>query len=81
MEIFASVANNIKVSEFTIDDIQAGLNLAKDFQDNNGKSYSFVLDPSAGNSQIISVQDVVGPDGKVENYRIGPRLDLEIILT
>ena len=77
MEIFASVANNIKVSEFTIDDIQAGLNLAKDFQDNNGKSYSFVLDPSAGNSQIISNQNVLDPDGKtVTDYRIGPKLGL-----
>ncbi len=75
MEIFASVANNMKVSEFTIDDIQAGLNLAKDFQENNGKSYSFVLDPSAGNSQIISTQNLLSADGKqVKDYRIGPKL-------
>lgn len=69
MEIFASVANNIKVSEFTIDDIQAGLNLAKDFQDNNGRSYSFVLDPSAGNYSLIAVK--IQESGA---YAIGPKL-------
>jgi len=75
MEIFASVANNIKASQFTIDDIQAGLNLAKDFQNNNGKSYSFVLDPSAGNGQIVSNQNLLSADGKrITDYRIGPKL-------
>lgn len=71
MEIFASVANNIKVSEFTIDDIQAGLNLAKDFQDNNGRSYSLVLDPSAGNYSLIAVK--IGSNGA---YGIQPKLGL-----
>ncbi len=71
MEIFASVANNIKVSEFTIDDIQAGLNLATDFQGNNGKSYSFVLDPTAGNYSLIAVK--IGSDGA---YGIQPKLGL-----
>lgn len=71
MEIFASVANNIKVSQFTIDDIQAGLNIAKGFQDNNGKSYSFVLDPTAGNYSLIQVK--IGSDGA---YGIQPKLGL-----
>ena len=71
MEIFASVANNIKVSEFTIDDIQAGLNVAKDFQENNGKTYSFVLDPTAGNYSLIQVK--IKADGA---YGIQPKLGL-----
>lgn len=53
MGIVSSIANNIKVSEFTINDIQAGLNLAKKFNDKNGRSYSFVLDPLVGNSEVI----------------------------
>jgi len=71
MEIFASVANNIRVSQFTFDDIQAGLNLTKDFQDNNGKSYSFVLDPSVGNYSLIAVK--IAADGA---YGIQPKLGL-----
>lgn len=71
MGIFSSVANNIKVSEFTIDDIQAGLNLAKDFQNNNGRSYSLVLDPSAGNYSLIAVN--IKEDGA---YGIQPKLGL-----
>lgn len=54
MGLISSVADNIKVSEFTITDIQAGLNLATKFSEENGKTYSFILDPSAGNSEIVS---------------------------
>jgi LCP family protein required for cell wall assembly len=53
MSIFSSVAENLKVSEFTLEDIEAGLDLAKTFNEENKEVYSFVLDPSAGNNQII----------------------------
>jgi len=53
MGLISSIADNIKVSEFTISDIQAGLNLAKSFNDKNGKSFSFIFDPSVGNSELI----------------------------
>lgn len=53
MGLISSVADNIKVSEFTISDVQAGLNLAKAFNDKNGHTYSFILDPTVGNSQLI----------------------------
>lgn len=54
MGLISSVADNIKVSAFTITDIQAGLNLAKKFNEENGKTYSFILDPSVGNSELVS---------------------------
>ncbi len=55
--IISSVADNVKVSEFTISDVEAALNVAKSFDENNGKSYSFVLDPSAGNNQLVIQAD------------------------
>lgn len=76
MGLISSVADNIKVSEFTISDIQAALNVAKDFNENNGKTYSFVLDPSTGNGQVVSNQNAYNEDGTVSAYRIGPKLGL-----
>ena len=76
MNIIASVADNVKLSEFTISDIQAALNLAKNFSQNNGKSYSFVLAPEAGNGQVVSNQNAYAADGTVTAYRIGPKLGL-----
>ncbi|NTV78290.1 MAG: LCP family protein [Clostridiales bacterium] len=76
MGLISSVADNIKISEFTISDIQAALNIAKDFNEKNGKTYSFVLDPSAANGQVVSNQNAYNADGTVSAYRIGPKLGL-----
>ena len=54
LSLISAVKDNIRISEFTIDDIKALLNLLDDFSKNKGETYSFVLDPSAGNSKLIS---------------------------
>lgn len=56
MGIISSISNNIKVSEFTIEDVEAGINLGKKYQNNDGKSYSFVLDPTSGNYSLVEVK-------------------------
>ena len=62
MNLMSAVQNNIRISEFTIDDIKAGINILKDFKNANGTVYSFVLDPSSGSSSLIKSQtdDVAG---------------------
>lgn len=76
MGIFSAVADNIKISTFTISDIEAALNVARDFNENNGMSYSFVLDPSAGNSQLVGNLSTYNADGSLAAYVIGPKLGL-----
>lgn len=76
MNILASVSDNVKISSFTISDIQAALNLAKNFNDNNGKSSSFVLDPEVGNGQVVSNQNTYDENGVVTAYLIGPKLGM-----
>lgn len=60
MDLMSAVQNNIKISEFTIDDVQAGINILKDFQKSNGNTYSFVLDPTSGGSSLIKSQNGEG---------------------
>ncbi len=64
MDLMSAVQNNLKVSEFTIEDIEAGVNLLKELDKNKGNTYSFVLDPSAGNSTLIKV----GPNPDISYY-------------
>lgn len=66
LDIISSVTKNIKVSDFTLDDIEAGLNLAKKFDEENGTVYSFVLDPTSGGYSLIEVKST-------EPYAIGPK--------
>lgn len=68
MNMFSSVVNNIKISEFTIKDIQAALELLNKFEDEQGKSYSFVLDPTVGGGELV--ERVIVPSGA---FAIGPR--------
>ncbi len=56
MEIFSSLSNNIKISEFTQDDIKAGINIGKKLIAEDKKPYSFVLDPSSGNYKLVEVK-------------------------
>ncbi len=67
MEIFSSLVNNVQVSEFTITDIQAALNLLDEYQEAGGKTYSFVLDPYAGNRALIETKSM--PSGA---FALGP---------
>lgn len=76
MGIISSVSDNIKVSQFTVSDIQAGIDIIKAFSENNGKSYSFVMSPEAGNGNVIANANTYGADGKITAYRIAPKLGL-----
>ncbi len=76
MGIFSAVADNIRISAFTIGDIEAAINIAQDFNEQNGVSYSFVLDPSAGNSQLVGNLSTYNEDGSLAAYVIGPKLGL-----
>ncbi len=69
MSLLSSVQDNIKISEFTIDDIQAGVNILKSLSGENSTSstYSFVLDPTLGNYSLI------GPQTSCGEYDIGPK--------
>ena len=69
MSLLSSVQDNIKISEFTIDDIQAGVNILKSLSGENSTSstYSFVLDPTLGNYSLI------GPQTSCGEYNIGPK--------
>jgi LCP family protein required for cell wall assembly len=71
MGIFSSVADNLKVSEFTIKDLEAGLELAKNFNNNGGNSYSFIMDPTIGNNQLVERKSL-----ESGAYAIGPVLGL-----
>ena len=73
MNLISSVADNIKVSEFTLEDIQAGLDLAQKYQKDNGILNNFVLDPAIGNGKLVEVKTL--PSGA---YAIGPKLGLGI---
>ena len=69
MGLFSAVQNNIKVSEFDLEDVQAGVNILQEMkEDDKGSTYSFVLDPTAGNYSLIST-DVV----KNAGYAIAPK--------
>jgi hypothetical protein len=67
MNLFNVIQDNVKISEFTINDIEAGITELKKFQE-NGETYSFVLDPSAGGGQLLTSQNVVNTGA----YAIGP---------
>lgn len=69
-EIMAAVQDNLKISEITNEDMQAGILLLKKYD--KGNSYSFVLDPAIGNFKVLT------DDGVVPNlYAIAPVKGLE----
>lgn len=68
MDLMSAIQNNLKISDFTITDIEAGIDILKDFDQSEGKIYSFVLDPSSGNGSLITSKDVVNTGA----YAIGP---------
>jgi len=69
MGLFSAIQNNVKVSEFDLEDVQAGVNILKSIKDDDkGSTYSFVLDPTAGNYSLISTNIV-----KNAGYAIAPK--------
>lgn len=70
--LISAVSDNIKISEFTIDDVKALNNLLEDFKENNGETYSFVLDPSVGNETLVdrlnTEEYMIGPSSGLGNY-------------
>lgn len=69
MSILSSVQNNLKVSEFSLEDIEAAVNILKEIREENTTSstYSFVLDPTIGNYSLII------EDPNPEKYEIYPK--------
>jgi LCP family protein required for cell wall assembly len=67
MNLFNVIQDNVKISEFTLKDIEAGVKELKKFQE-DGETYSFVLDPTAGAGKLVTSQNVVN----TEAYAIGP---------
>jgi LCP family protein required for cell wall assembly len=69
LELSDSLKSNIRLSEITLNDIEAGISLLR----KNGtetETFSFVMDPSLGNSQLLTT-------GVVPNaYSVGPKLGL-----
>jgi LCP family protein required for cell wall assembly len=69
--IFSSVAGNVKISEFTTNDIEAALKLSKKYEEEGGRVFSFVLDPSVGNQSLVEKKNL-----ESGAYAIGPVLGL-----
>lgn len=69
MSLLSSVQNNLTVSEFSLEDVQAGANILKSLNSENSttNTYSFVLDPTIGNYALITSNVEVG------TYGIGPK--------
>ncbi len=69
MALLSSVQENLQVSEFTLDDVQAGVNILKSFKDDemNTSTYSFVLDPTIGNYSLVTT------NVPYEGYGLGPK--------
>ncbi|HRY22170.1 MAG TPA: LCP family protein [Candidatus Dojkabacteria bacterium] len=69
--ILPSIDGNIRVSEFSTNDIEAALELFKEFNENSGKIYSFVLDTSIGNYSLVENKPM-----ESGAYAIGPKIAL-----
>jgi polyisoprenyl-teichoic acid--peptidoglycan teichoic acid transferase len=66
MSLFNVIQDNVKISEFTLNDVEAGVKELQKFRD-TGETYSFVLDPNAGGGKLLS-ENVVN----TEAYAIAP---------
>jgi LCP family protein required for cell wall assembly len=67
MSLFNVVQDNVKISEFTLNDIEAGVTVLNKFKE-NGETYSFVLDPNAGAGKLVTSENVTNTGA----YAIGP---------
>ena len=71
MNILASISGNLRISDFTVSDIEATFKLATKYEEKGGKTYSFVLDPSVGSEQLVERKNL-----ESGAYAIGPKLGL-----
>lgn len=69
LDLMDSLESRIKVSDITVEDIDAGVELLKKNGENNN-SYTFVMDPSIGDYGILTTGVIP------EAYSIGPKLGL-----
>jgi LCP family protein required for cell wall assembly len=67
MNLFNVIQDNVQISDFTVEDIKAGVTQLQKFQE-NGEIFSFVLDPNAGAGKLVTSKDVVNTNA----YAIGP---------
>lgn len=72
LDLLNTVGENLTISEFTIDDIKAVLNIFNNLDEGEGEMFSFVLDPNAANGKIITSKNVTTTNA----YAIGPVLGL-----
>lgn len=69
MALLSSIQDNLEISAFSLEDIQAGVNILKGINSETSTSstYSFVLDPTIGNYSLITT------DIEPSTYAIGPK--------
>lgn len=69
MSLLSSVQDNLQISEFSLEDVQAGVNILKSLnsEEQKASTYSFVLDPTVGNYSLITT------NVPSEGYAIGPK--------
>jgi LCP family protein required for cell wall assembly len=72
LDLINTVSENLTISEFTLEDIKAVLDISNNLQDGEGEIFSFVLDPNAGNGKIVTSKNVTTTNA----YAIGPVLGL-----
>ena len=72
LDLINNVSSNLTISEFTIDDIKAAINIQDELKEGEGEIFSFVLDPNIGNSRIVTSKNVTTTNA----YAIGPVLGL-----
>lgn len=67
MSLFGVVQDNLKMSEFTIKEVEAGIDILKEYHE-KGENYSFVLDPTSGGGNLVTSRNVTNSGA----YAIGP---------
>lgn len=73
LEMLDAIEGNVQISEYSLEDIRAGIILALKFEKEDGQIYSFVLDPNIAGKQLLTDRGLT-TDGA---YVIGPRLGLD----
>jgi len=72
LDLMNNASNNLTISEFTIDDIKAVINIQENLKEGEGEISPFVLDPNIGNNRIVTSKNVTTTNA----YAIGPVLGL-----
>ncbi len=73
MNVFNVIQDNVKISDFNLNEVEAGITELKEFKE-KGEIYSFVLDPNAGAGKLVSTLSLesgayaIGPVDGLGNY-------------